>query len=277
MGAAPRAARALRRVAAISRALTSAAAAPAGGGGEARAHVAVVVGAGAATGAALCRALAEEHGYVVYAARRRFPSEEDGAGGDDGLGAHPRILRRPCDARDAAQVERLFAEARAAGELRFVAHNIGGNVRFGALQTTERVFRKVWELCALSTFLVGKEAAAAMAAHGGGGTIAFTGATASTRGAAGFGAFASAMHAKRGFAQALAKEVGPLGIHVCHLVVDAPIDTAFVRENFLPRDATLARRMLPPEDVASAILAMHKQPARAWAFEMDLRSQHEPW
>lgn len=242
-----------------------------GTGPERRPPVAVVVGAGVAIGAALCRALAER-GYVVFAARRRFPQDE----ADDNLGILPNVVRVPCDARDEASVASLFAAAEAAGEIEFVCHNIGGNVQFSALDTTERVFRKVWELCALSALHVGKAAARAMLRHGRGGTIGFTGATASRRGNPGFAAFAAAMHAKRAFAQSLSRELAPKGIHVCHLLIDAPVDTPWVRKNFVAADPALASRLVPPSGIAEAYLALHSQKPSAWAFEMDLRTQHEP-
>ena len=110
-------------------------------------------------------------------------------------------------------------------------HNIGANVNFSVLDTTSRVYFKVWEMCAMSAFLVGREVAQRMLARNRG-TIMFTGATASTRGAAGFSAFSGAMHAKRSLSQSMARELGPLGIHVAHVVIDGPIDTPWVRKIF---------------------------------------------
>ena len=86
--------------------------------------------------------------------------------------------------------------------------NIGANVRFGFVETTTQVFSKVWEMATLSGFLTGREAARAMAPRGRG-SILFTGATASVRGAAGYSAFASAKHGLRALAQSLARELGP--------------------------------------------------------------------
>ena len=105
--------------------------------------------------------------------------------------------------------------------------NIGANVRFSVTDTTERVYRRVWEMDALAGFLMGREAAKAMLPRGKG-TILFTGATASLRGGAGFAAFAGAKQALRALAQRLARELGPQGIHVAHVVIDGAIDTAFI-------------------------------------------------
>jgi len=89
----------------------------------------------------------------------------------------------------------------------------------------------------LSAFLVGREVGAKRMAPRGRGTLLFTGATASVRGASGFSAFSGAMHAKRALAQSLARELGPLGVHVAHVVVDGAIDTPWIRSNFPDRAA----------------------------------------
>ena len=110
------------------------------------------------------------------------------------------------------------------------------------------------------------------------GTILFTGATASVRGAAGYAAFAAGMHGKRALAQAMARELSPKGIHVAHIVIDGPIDTPFTRERFAdlvaerPEDGILA-----PDDIAVNYWNLYKQPRSAWTFELDLRPWVEPW
>ena len=155
--------------------------------------------------------------------------------------------------------------------------NIGANVRFAVTDTTERVYRKVWEMAALAGFLVGREAARAMLPRGRG-TIIFTGATASLRGGAGFAAFAGAKHALRALAQSLAREVGPQGIHVAHTVIDGAIDTQFIAENFPQRYALKDKDgILNPEHIAEAYWQLHCQPRSAWTHEMDLRPWMETW
>src|SRR5690554_6986504 len=109
------------------------------------------------------------------------------------------------------------------GPIEVTVFNIGANVRFGITETTERVYRKVWEMAALSGFLTGREAARAMLPRGRG-TIIFTGATASLRGGSGFSAFAGAKFALRALAQSMARELGPRGIHVAHPIIDGAID-----------------------------------------------------
>jgi NAD(P)-dependent dehydrogenase (short-subunit alcohol dehydrogenase family) len=178
------------------------------------------------------------------------------------------------DARSEGAVAQLFAQIeRDVAPIEVVVFNVGGNVRFGIAETTERVYRKVWEMGALAGFLVGREAARAMLPRGRG-TIVFTGATASLRGGAGFAAFAGAKHALRALAQSMARELGPQGIHVAHVVIDGAIDTAFIAENFPERYALKDRDgLLDPDAIAENYWQLHRQPRSAWTHELDLR----PW
>lgn len=234
--------------------------------------VCVIVGAGDATGSALARKFSSE-GYLVACARREGaklePLIRTLAPGSRGFST---------DARLEAEVQSLFQVVeKEMGPISVVIHNIGGNVRFPVLETTERVYRKVWELCGLSAFLVGKEAAKHMVPRGKG-TIVFTGATAATRGAANFAAFAGGMHAKRALAQTMAREFGPAGIHVAHVIVDGPIHTQFIRE-VVGADNFAALResdgLLQPDEIAQAYFALVQQHRSAWTFEMDLRPYSE--
>ena len=120
-------------------------------------------------------------------------------------------------------------EAEAAAPVEVVVFNIGANVNFPLLETTARVFRKVWELACFAGFLTGREGARVMLPRGRG-SLFFTGATAGLRGGTGYAAFASAKFGIRAVAQAAARELGPQGIHVAHLIIDAGVDTAWVRE-----------------------------------------------
>jgi NAD(P)-dependent dehydrogenase (short-subunit alcohol dehydrogenase family) len=113
---------------------------------------------------------------------------------------------------------------RARGKREVAAFNIGGNVRFPIRETAARVYFTVWEMCAFAGFLMGREAAKVMLPRGRG-TILFTGATASVRGGTGFAAFAGGKHSLRALSQSMVRELGPLGIHVAHVVIDAAIDT----------------------------------------------------
>ena len=238
-------------------------------------QAALIVGAGDATGGAIARRFARE-GYIACVTRRSADKLERLVQGirDAGGQAHGFAS----DARDEAAVTALVAQIeRDIAPIEVVVFNIGANVRFNVVDTTERVYRKVWEMGALAGFLVGREAARAMLPRGRG-TILFTGATASLRGGAGFSAFAGAKHALRSLAQSLARELGPQGIHVAHVVIDGAIDTQFIAENFPQRYALKDRDgILNPEHIAEAYWQLHRQPRSAWTHEMDLRPWMETW
>jgi NAD(P)-dependent dehydrogenase (short-subunit alcohol dehydrogenase family) len=126
---------------------------------------------------------------------------------------------------------------------------------------------------ALAGFLMGREVARVMTPRGHG-TILFTGATASLRGSAGFAAFSGAKHALRALAQSMARELGPKGIHVAHIVIDGAIDTQFIAENFPERYALKDKDgILNPEAIADNYWMLHQQQRSAWTHELDLR----PW
>ena len=138
-------------------------------------------------------------------------------------------------------------------------HNI--DVLF--LNMTARVYRQVWESATFAGFIAGREAARRMVAQGRG-TILFTGATASVRGGANFASFASAKHALRALAQSMARELGPKGIHVGHVIVDGMIDSEAVRMKFPEETSVLPEGgMLDPNNIAEAYWAMHVQPQDA--------------
>jgi NAD(P)-dependent dehydrogenase (short-subunit alcohol dehydrogenase family) len=237
--------------------------------------VALVVGAGDATGGAIARRFARE-GFVACVTRRErsrldaLLREIEAAGGlAHGFGS---------DARDEAAVIDLFETIeRDIGPIEVAVFNIGGNVRFPITETTARVYTKVWEMCALGGFLMGREAAKRMLPRKRG-TILFTGATASLRGGAGFAAFAGGKHALRALAQSMARELGPQGIHVAHVVVDGAIDTAFIRDNFPQAYALKAQDgVLSPDHIAEMYWMLHTQPRDAWTHELDLRPWIEKW
>jgi NAD(P)-dependent dehydrogenase (short-subunit alcohol dehydrogenase family) len=139
------------------------------------------------------------------------------------------VMARGLDARKEEDIADFLRAADAHAPLEVCIFNVGGNVNFPLLDTTERVFRKVWELACYAGFLTGREAARLMLPRGKG-CIFFTGATASMRGGIGYAAFASAKSGLRSVAQSMARELGPKNVRVAHLVIDAGVDTAFVRE-----------------------------------------------
>ena len=232
---------------------------------------ALIVGAGDATGGAIARRFARE-GLTACVTRRSADKLVPLVQRIQAEGGQARAFGS--DAREEAQVVDLVATIeREVGPLEVAVFNIGANVRFNVTDTTERVYRKVWEMGALSGFLMAREVAKVMLPRGRG-SILFTGATASLRGGAGFSAFAGAKHALRALAQSLARELGPQGIHVAHVVIDGAIDTAFIAQNFPERYALKDRAgILDPDHIADNYWHLHQQPRSAWTHELDLR----PW
>lgn len=236
---------------------------------------ALVVGAGDATGGAVARRFARE-GYVACVARRTADRLVPLVERIEAEGGRARAFA--ADARREDQVERLFATIEdEVGPVEVVVFNIGANVRFPIRETTTRVYTKVWEMACLAGFLTGREAAKRMVPRGRG-TILFTGATASVRGSAGFAAFAAAKHGLRATAQSMARELGPAGIHVAHVVIDGAIDTEWIRENFPDAYARKEQGgILDPDAIADVYWNLHVQHRSAWTHELDLRPWMETW
>jgi NAD(P)-dependent dehydrogenase (short-subunit alcohol dehydrogenase family) len=233
-----------------------------------------VVGAGDYIGAAIVRRFARE-GYTVFAGRRN--GDRLGPLVDEVAASGGICLGRALDARKEDAVTQFLTEADTTARLEAVIFNIGGNVSFPILDTTERVFRKVWELSCYAGFFTGREAARLMVPRGGG-SIFFTGATASLRGGSGYAAFAAAKFGLRAVAQSMARELGPKNIHVAHLVIDAGVDTAWVRERMRARGADGTERVLmDPASIAEEYWYLHNQPRDAWTHELDLRPNVETW
>jgi NAD(P)-dependent dehydrogenase (short-subunit alcohol dehydrogenase family) len=235
----------------------------------------LVVGAGGSLGSAIARTFAAD-GFTVCVTRRNGDKLKPLVDEIERLGGKAIVFGS--DARREDQVIALIdGIEREVGPLEAAVYNVGGNVRFGILETTSRVYSKVWEMGCFGGFLVGREVARRMVDRGRG-TILFTGATASLRGGVGYAAFAGAKYGLRALAQSMARELGPKNIHVAHVVIDGPIDTPFTRERFpeiytqRPPDGVLL-----PDDIAPNYLALHYQKRSAWTHELDLRSWIEPW
>ncbi|MFZ4690305.1 MAG: SDR family NAD(P)-dependent oxidoreductase [Polymorphobacter sp.] len=232
---------------------------------------AIIIGAGDATGGAIAAAFARD-GLVAVPVRRTADALAP-------LADRIRIEGGQClpigaDARDESQMIALFDRVEAEiGPVEVAVFNIGANSPMSILDETERRYRKIWELCALGGFLMAREAARRMVPRGRG-TILFTGATAAVRGGAGFAAFAGGKHALRALAQSCARELGPKGVHVGHIVVDGAIDTDFIATQFPERYAMKAEDgILDPDHIAANYVTLHHQPRDAWTHELDLR----PW
>jgi NAD(P)-dependent dehydrogenase (short-subunit alcohol dehydrogenase family) len=239
--------------------------------------VCLVVGAGIGVGGSIAKAFAKEGMAVVMTRRPRNLDQLEALAAEiraDGGEAHAMGV----DARDEAEMTALFDRIETEiGPLEVVVFNIGANVHFNIRDTTTRVYSKVWEMAALAGFLTGREAARVMVPRGRG-RILFTGATASVRGREGFSAFAGAKHALRALAQSMARELGPQGIHIAHIICDGSIDGAFTRERMPDADERLARgEILDPDEIARNYVWLHNQGRSAWTFEIDLRPWTETW
>ena len=237
--------------------------------------VALIVGAGDAIGSAIARKFAEQ-GLTVCATRRN---------GDklnpllekirtDGGTAHGFT----CDARreedTIAQVQKIETQI---GEIDVMVFNVGANVPMGILETDSRKFFKIWEMACFAGFLNGREAARYMTERKRG-TIIFTGATARVRGGAKFAAFSSAKQGLRAVAQSMARELGPQNIHVAHVIIDAAVDTQWIRDNFPNYSERKAvDGIVNPLDLAENYVTLYKQPRNAWTFELDVRPWEERW
>ncbi len=237
--------------------------------------VCLIVGAGDGTGSAVAKRFAQA-GYTVCVTRRTPEASQGLLAAIHALGG--RALAFTLDARHEDEVVNLFKKIEHdVGALEVVVFNVGGNVRFPLLEMTAQKYFKTWEMCAMAGFLVGREAARVMLPRKRG-TILFTGATASLRGGIGFSAFAGGKAALRALAQSMAREFGPQGLHVAHVIVDGVIDSERVRTAQPERVATLGPQgLIEPDSIAQAYLWLHQQRPDAWTFELDLRPAVERW
>lgn len=221
---------------------------------------AIIVGAGAGLSAALARACAADGMKLVLVARdiaKLAPLVAE-------LGARAMA----CDAGDAIATDRLFAVVeRDFGIPELVVFNAGYRARGPVVEIDPADVEMALRNNALAGFLTGQGAARLML-KAGKGTIIFTGATAGVKGFAGSSPFAMGKFALRGLAQSLARELGPKGIHVAHVVIDGGI--AGTRSG---RDPTDEDKWLSPQSIAETYLGLHRQPRNAWTQEIDLR----PW
>jgi NAD(P)-dependent dehydrogenase (short-subunit alcohol dehydrogenase family) len=231
-----------------------------------------VIGAGDHIGAAIVRRFAAE-GFAVHAGRRNGEKLAPLLGG--------AVSGRSLDARVPEDVAAFLGEAEAIAPLALTVFNVGANVQFPLLETTDRVFRKVWEMACFAGFVTVREAARIMGPRGEG-AIFVTGATAGMRGNPGYSAFAAAKSGLRAMAQSAARELWPQGIHVAHLVIDAGVDTEWVRARVTERIGAKALAaqpdlLMPPEAIADAYWALFNQPRAAWTFEQEIRPYGETW
>ena len=230
----------------------------------------VGVGASRGLGAALARRFAAG-GHPVVIAGRNAEKLEATVGQLKKGGARATAVIG--DAALAEDARRFVAEAERLAPLAVAVHNAGGNEPAPFLQVSEERFTRHWREHALGGFQLAQAAIPLLLAHAGG-SLFFTGASASLRGKAQFAPFASAKAALRNLAQSIAREFGPQNIDVGNVVVDGGI----AGDRLLSRNPQLRERrgedgLLDPDAIAEAFWYLHQQQRSAWTLELDLR----PW
>jgi len=204
-----------------------------------------------------------------------------------------RIIGFSCDVRKEEEVNSIIDRIeKEIGTIEVAIYNVGVNVMYPFMKTTARVYQKVWEINAFGAFIFSKKILEYMMPRKKG-CILFTGATGSIRGREGFSAFSSSKFALRSLAQVLAKEMALFQIHVCHIIIDGPIDGSNIKTFFsLQKKAnshseskhllenmqsSMAMTLITPEHIADTYWYLYTQPNDAWTFELDLRHYHEKW
>jgi short-subunit dehydrogenase len=239
--------------------------------------VCLVIGAGDATGGAIAKRFAKE-GYIACVTRRSVDKLqalkaqiETSGGVCHAFGSDARLENEVV-----ALIEHIESNI---APIDVMVFNIGANSPMSILTETTRRYTKMWEMACLAGFLTGREVAKRMVTRASKehkGTIIFTGATASLRGSAGFAGFSGGKMALRALAQSMARELGPQGIHVAHPIIDAAIDTDFIRTTFPERYALKdIDGIVNPAHIADMYWMLHQQPRDAWTHELDLRPYME--
>ncbi|MGO8997771.1 MAG: SDR family NAD(P)-dependent oxidoreductase [Polyangiaceae bacterium] len=232
-------------------------------------RVAAVVGVGPGLGRAVASRFARGGLAVALVARR----EESLRPIQAELAAEGRASRPfACDATDEASVAGAFARVREdLGAPDVLVYNAGAFHMGGVMELSPADFEGAWRANCLGALLTARAVLPRMLEEGRG-TLIFTGATASVRGSARFAGLAVGKFGLRALAQSMARELGPRGIHVAHVVIDGAIDTPRVRSMFPGRDPN---SMLAPAAIAEAYWSLYSQDPTAWTQEIDLRPSVE--
>jgi NAD(P)-dependent dehydrogenase (short-subunit alcohol dehydrogenase family) len=234
-------------------------------------ETAIIIGVGsrAGVGAAVTARFAAEGMHVVLAGRTEARLQ-DRAEEIRQAGGEATVC--PTDVRKEEAIVALFDAAQGVGNpLRSVVFNPGANVRHSLAETEAWLFEHLWRVASFGGFLVARECARRMPQQGGG-SVLFTGATGSLRGAAGHAAFAAAKSGARMVVQSLAREYGPQGIHAAHVIIDGVVNGEAVTRGLpgvleqLGEDAAM-----DVDAIAANFWHLHTQPRSAWSFEVDLR------
>lgn len=221
--------------------------------------VVFVTGAGAGLGAAICRAF-KAAGHPVAAGRRSAP-DADALGVDLGVSV---------DVSDAASVAAAVARVEETlGPIGVVVHNAAPFAMGGFLETAPETFEATWRTSCLGLVHLAQATLPGLVSRGG--SLLVTGATAGIRGGARFSAFTASKFALRGLTQSLAREFGPKGVHVAHVVIDGIIWSERARDGFGLEEAAA----MQPDAIAANYLHLHQQHRSAWTHELDLRPDRE--
>jgi NAD(P)-dependent dehydrogenase (short-subunit alcohol dehydrogenase family) len=230
------------------------------------------VGASAGLGAAVARRFAA--GGLAVALSGRSAERVSGIAAEI-VAAGGKAYSLNGDVSSPAETDRLARQVRELGALRAAVFNAGNAVRGTPLELTPEQFESTWRGSAFAGFIFARAALPALIASGGG-TLLFTGATASVRGRGPFVAFASAKAALRSVAQSFAREYGPQGIHVAHVVIDGGIDGERLRKGAPDRvEQAGADGLLHPDAIAETYWQLHRQHRSAWTHELDVRPYKE--
>jgi NAD(P)-dependent dehydrogenase (short-subunit alcohol dehydrogenase family) len=232
------------------------------------------VGAERGVGGTLCLKFGEVGHHVFVAGRT---AAKIGAIADTVIQRGGKATPVVTDLTQEADVIALFdAATEGGGTLDLAIYNAGNNTPGKIAEMEADYFESAWRIGLFGAFLFGREAARRMADSGG--TLLFTGASSSMRGRAGFGAFTAAKGGLRNLAQAMAKECGPDGLHVGHVVVDGGINGDRLRERFPVRVKEMgAERLVDLDGIAEGFRFLYQQPKTAWSFEVDVRTYLESW
>ncbi|PRY04476.1 SDR family NAD(P)-dependent oxidoreductase [Paraburkholderia sp. BL25I1N1] len=245
-----------------------------------RMPAALVVGVGAARGlgAALCRKFSEEGHHVFVAGRTAEKIEHVVAAIKSSGGSAEAVLTDATNEDDVAKLfKHAFAENLNYDKPDLIVFNAGNNKRMEFLDVSAKIFEEFWRVGCFAGFLVGKEAAHYLGPLGRG-TVIFTGASASLRGKAGFAQFAAAKAGLRMVSQSMAREFGPRGIHVAHVVIDGGIDGERLQRGNPERFASAGRDgLLNTDSIAQTYWHIYQQAPSAWTQEVDLRPFKESY
>ena len=233
--------------------------------------IAIVIGVGAESGigGAMCLRAAKAGHHVIVSGRTQAKLDRVASAINAGGGTASTCI---ADVTEEPQVEALFAYADTVeGELDLVVYNAGNAHRAETLSMSADYFEQAWRVCCLGGMISGREAAKRLVARGAG-SIIFTGATASIKARPPFLPFASAKHGLRAVAQGMAREFGPKGIHVAHVIIDGGIHGEILTSRAPERVESAGENgLLSPEAIAESYWQLHVQHPSAWSFEIDLR------